>query len=109
MVPANRKTLSSSVHSCISDAIAGRKENFMAFRNAAFIKTIGLLLSFALLVTACVAANGLNTSADSRVEHARTIELLNVSYDPTRELWRDINVNFISRYERETGNKVSIK
>jgi sulfate/thiosulfate transport system substrate-binding protein len=37
------------------------------------------------------------------------IELLNVSYDPTRELWRDINSKFIARYEKEKGVKVSIK
>ena len=80
----------------------------MAIRNCAFIKSIGLLLSFALIVTACT-TSGANRTADSRVEPARPIELLNVSYDPTRELWRDINLNFISRYEKETGNKISIK
>jgi sulfate/thiosulfate-binding protein len=37
------------------------------------------------------------------------VTLLNVSYDPTRELWRDINSNFIARYEKETGNKLTIK
>jgi sulfate transport system substrate-binding protein len=37
------------------------------------------------------------------------IELLNVSYDPTRELWRDINANFIPRYEKEKGVKLAIK
>jgi sulfate/thiosulfate-binding protein len=35
--------------------------------------------------------------------------ILNVSYDPTRELWRDINKNFAPRYEKQTGVKVSIK
>lgn len=35
--------------------------------------------------------------------------LLNVSYDPTRELWRDINTNFIRQYEKEKGVKVTIK
>ena len=35
--------------------------------------------------------------------------LLNVSYDPTRELWRDINSKFIAHYEKETGDKISIK
>ena len=35
-------------------------------------------------------------------------ELLNVSYDPTRELWRDINANFIALYQKETGRKLSI-
>jgi len=39
----------------------------------------------------------------------REITLLNVSYDPTRELWRDINEHFAPLYEKQTGNKVSIK
>jgi sulfate/thiosulfate transport system substrate-binding protein len=34
--------------------------------------------------------------------------LLNVSYDPTRELWRDINTNFIRQYEKEKGVKLTI-
>jgi sulfate/thiosulfate-binding protein len=85
------------------------KGDVMTYRNAGYIKTIGLLLSLPLLVTACIASSGANTSADSRPESGRSIELLNVSYDPTRELWRDINANFISRYEKETGITLSIK
>jgi sulfate transport system substrate-binding protein len=34
--------------------------------------------------------------------------LLNVSYDPTRELWRDLNRAFREEYERETGRRVAI-
>jgi len=37
------------------------------------------------------------------------VELLNVSYDPTRELWRDINAKFAEAYAKETGVKVTIK
>lgn len=37
------------------------------------------------------------------------VELLNVSYDPTRELWRDLNAKFIPRYEEQTGEKVVIR
>jgi len=40
---------------------------------------------------------------------ARSQELLNVSYDPTRELWRDINANFIPQYAKEKGVTLSIK
>jgi sulfate/thiosulfate transport system substrate-binding protein len=40
--------------------------------------------------------------------HGQT-ELLNASYDPTRELWRDINANFIREYEKEKGIKLTIK
>jgi sulfate transport system substrate-binding protein len=36
-------------------------------------------------------------------------ELLNVSYDPTRELWRDVNQSFIAQYEKETGEKLIIR
>jgi sulfate transport system substrate-binding protein len=36
-------------------------------------------------------------------------ELLNVSYDPTRELWRDLNAKFVERYEQETGKRLAIR
>jgi sulfate transport system substrate-binding protein len=36
-------------------------------------------------------------------------ELLNVSYDPTRELWQDLNEKFIADHERQTGTRLSIK
>jgi sulfate transport system substrate-binding protein len=39
----------------------------------------------------------------------KALELLNVSYDPTRELWRDLNQRFIPRYEKETGTRLRIK
>jgi len=35
-------------------------------------------------------------------------ELLNVSYDPTRELWRDLNKAFIDHYREETGRTLTI-
>jgi sulfate transport system substrate-binding protein len=37
------------------------------------------------------------------------VKLLNVSYDPTRELWREINVKFEDRYEQRTGKRPSIQ
>ena len=36
------------------------------------------------------------------------VQLLNVSYDPTRELWREINSTFIPLYEKEKGVKLTI-
>jgi sulfate transport system substrate-binding protein len=35
--------------------------------------------------------------------------LLNVSYDPTRELWQDLNGQFIAEYEKHTGTRLTIK
>ncbi len=37
-----------------------------------------------------------------------TAELLNVSYDPTRELWKELNSAFTTSFEK-AGNKVTIK
>ena len=34
--------------------------------------------------------------------------LLNVSYDPTRELWRDLNRAFIAHEEKETGRRIAV-
>src|ERR1700731_471510 len=36
-------------------------------------------------------------------------ELLNVSYDPTRELWRDLNAEFIKDYAADTGVTLTIR
>jgi len=38
-----------------------------------------------------------------------SVQLLNVSYDPTRELWRDINAQFTAQYRTKTGVDLSIK
>ncbi|HVM97565.1 MAG TPA: sulfate ABC transporter substrate-binding protein [Candidatus Acidoferrales bacterium] len=39
----------------------------------------------------------------------RAIDLLNVSYDPTRELWRQINEAFIPAYAKQSGTTLTIK
>src|SRR6185437_1606161 len=40
---------------------------------------------------------------------AADITLLNVSYDPTRELYADFNKAFSAAYRKETGKSVEIK
>jgi sulfate transport system substrate-binding protein len=40
---------------------------------------------------------------------AADVSLLNVSYDPTRELYADFNKSFIAAYQKETGKTVEIK
>jgi sulfate/thiosulfate-binding protein len=41
--------------------------------------------------------------------HAASYELLNVSYDPTRELYKDYNEHFAAYYKAKTGDSVTIK
>ena len=38
-----------------------------------------------------------------------SLELLNVSYDPTRELWRDVNASFIPQNQKDKGVTLTIK
>jgi sulfate/thiosulfate-binding protein len=45
----------------------------------------------------------------ARAHAAEGTDLLNVSYDPTRELWRDLNRSFIAQYEKDKGVKLTIK
>jgi len=40
---------------------------------------------------------------------AHAVELLNVSYDPTRELWRQLNERFIAASAKSPGGQLSIK
>jgi sulfate/thiosulfate-binding protein len=54
-------------------------------------------------------ALGLATIAVFGAAHAKDIEILNVSYDPTRELYADYNKVFAAYWEKKTGDKVTIK
>ena len=56
-------------------------------------------LAAGLLVTGFLAGSAL----------AADINLLNVSYDPTRELYVDFNKAFANAYQKETGKSVEIK
>ncbi|MDR3507021.1 MAG: sulfate ABC transporter substrate-binding protein [Caulobacteraceae bacterium] len=43
-----------------------------------------------------------------RAEAAAPVKLLNVSYDPTRELYKDFNAAFIAYWKKATGQDVAI-
>lgn len=44
----------------------------------------------------------------SSVAFAKDINLLNVSYDPTRELYRDFNAAFAAHWKEKTGDSVKV-
>ena len=46
-------------------------------------------------------------SSDPQDGKADSVRLLNVSYDPTRELYRDVNQAFAARLRAQTGQEVS--
>jgi sulfate/thiosulfate-binding protein len=49
------------------------------------------------------------TAGQSAAQDAKPATLLNVSYDPTRELYKDINGAFAREWKRRTGQDVEIK
>jgi sulfate/thiosulfate-binding protein len=50
----------------------------------------------------------LATIAAGRPANAADVALLNVSYDPTRELYREINRAFIAAWQAKTGQRVTV-
>lgn len=51
---------------------------------------------------------GSNGNEGEKAEAPKEIELLNVSYDPTRELYEEYNKSFAEYWEKEKGQKVTI-
>ena len=45
----------------------------------------------------------------SATAHAKTVKLLNVSYDPTRELFQDINAVFARNWKSGSGQDLEIQ
>jgi sulfate transport system substrate-binding protein len=62
----------------------------------------------ATLALAAVGAPMALTSGPARAQGAKPIRLLNVSYDPTRELYKDINAAFANYWKSRTGQSVII-
>src|SRR4051812_16721361 len=58
------------------------------------------------ILGAAILASGLAPIAASA---AAPVELLNVSYDPTRELYRDVDAAFVPYWKAKTGQVVTIK
>ena len=64
-----------------------------------------LLLAGSASVTLLLACNGGGPAAS----RAGAVNLLNVSYDPTRELYQDINRQFAAYWKGKTGQEVKIR
>ncbi|WP_054956939.1 sulfate ABC transporter substrate-binding protein [Paenibacillus dakarensis] len=78
----------------------------------------GAMIGFVVIMTAVLAACGTgkaNTPAAGKEAEktagaeANSLELLNVSYDPTRELYESYNKAFAAYWEKEKGQKITFK
>jgi len=89
------------------------------------VQWLTLLLAFAVVLTACSSKEKQTSDADKsstgtqtetsttdagdKKEPLKPVELLNVSYDPTRELYEAYNKAFAAHWKQETGQEVKIK
>ncbi len=64
---------------------------------------LGTLLSLPLLTMGCKKGGADGSSSSGEVS------LLNVSYDPTRELYSEINPRFAAQWKEKTGQSVKVK
>jgi len=71
------------------------------------LRAAGLLASLAAV--SLLAACGAKEKSSGAPGQPHAITLMNVSYDPTRELYRDINEGFAKQWQAQTGQSVTIK
>lgn len=71
---------------------------------------LSLVLAMSVVMAACGKANQNNESSGTSEggNKLKDIKLLNVSYDPTRELYEEYNKAFAAYWEKEKGQKVTI-
>lgn len=62
----------------------------------------GLAVAYVAAAAAWVVSSGV-------VRDDERFELLNVACDPTRELWKDVNAEFVTDYEAKTGIRLSVR
>lgn len=69
------------------------------------IRKFGLSLSVALLLAAC----GQDGAGQGSGGAKEKVSLMNVSYDPTRELYQEYNRSFQEYWQQKTGQEVAIQ
>jgi sulfate/thiosulfate-binding protein len=89
------------------DASSGSDESLSSFasrvtRHVSRTALSRLLLTLSIVtLTAC--------SPNTPPDGVKRVQLLNVSYDPTREFYRDVNAAFAKDWQTKTGQIVSVK
>src|SRR5438105_1899092 len=68
-----------------------------------------LLLALLPLVVACSAPTSSTPQSGQTPQAKAPVELLNVSYDPTRELYQAVNAAFAKKWLETSGQSVTIK
>lgn len=73
-------------------------------QQASLFRMLGAAM-LALSLVGCSSSGGAGVGAESN----QTVNLLNVSYDPTREFYQDVNKMFSEQWKENTGQSLTIK
>ena len=75
------------------------------------VKRAAVILSSLALLAACGGEEKAKTENNNATETAQKepVEILNVSYDPTRELYEEFNEEFVDYWKEEKGQDVTVK
>jgi sulfate transport system substrate-binding protein len=73
------------------------------------LKQMPRLLTPSLLAAVALSGLAVLTGAPARGADAKLVTLLNVSYDPTRELYEQVNAAFAQHWKARTGQQVTVK
>src|SRR5262245_37570214 len=65
--------------------------------------------SWTVLALTLLLSIGCQAEPDKGGTKLPPVEILNVSHDPTRELYQEINAAFAAEYEKEHGRVVTVK
>ncbi len=82
---------------------------FFRSRSGSYRKLTSKSATFGLLALALLAAGGMVGCGNGGGKENGTVELLNVSYDPTRELWKDLNAAFIPKFNETHKKTLKVK
>src|SRR5262245_50276514 len=73
------------------------------------MKVTTLIGGLLFTIAAALAGAGLVGAKAAVAADGKDVTLLNVSYDPTRELWKDLNGAFTKHYKQDGKGNLTIK
>ncbi|HVJ49431.1 MAG TPA: sulfate ABC transporter substrate-binding protein [Desulfitobacterium sp.] len=70
---------------------------------------VALMMTLIVSLVGCGAQNQSASAGVAKSEETKPVTLLNVSYDPTRELYQEYNVAFVKYWKGKTGQDVTVE
>ena len=80
----------------------------MSQKNSGFARMVLVVAALGMFI-AGIHGCAPSTKSNGTAETTGSVKLLNVSYDPTRELWKDLNKAFAAQFQKDSGKSITIE